>query len=45
MTPEDGRPRGLSDGLLLTLLGGLTAILLLQSAYQTLRLWDDGVCR
>ena len=34
--------RGLSDTAIVGLLAGLTAILLLQTVYQTQRLWSDS---
>jgi hypothetical protein len=42
MTQPDSRRGGLGDTVMVSLVGGLTAILLLQTVYQTLRLRDDG---
>jgi type II secretory pathway component PulM len=42
MSRLEGRERGLSDAVIVAMLAGLTAILLLQTVYQTMRLWDDA---
>ena len=40
MSPAEGRGHAV-DAVLLALLAALTATLMLQTVYQTLRLWDD----